>query len=105
MAPAHAGRGTEESRLDVKNDSRHLSPWIGLPGYRHTVGMARHGHFLSVLFWVGNGLVFGVLLFGSGQWKRLVPTSWRIVPEAWAVFVHYATFYVPQMNCAVAAAC
>jgi len=25
-----------------KDDSRHLSPWIGLPGYRHTVGMARH---------------------------------------------------------------
>ena len=33
-----------------KDDSRHLSPWIGLPGYRHTVGMARHWHFLSVLF-------------------------------------------------------
>ncbi len=78
-----------------KDDSRHLSPWIGLPGYRHTVGMARHWHFLSVLFWVGNGLVFVVLLFGTGQWKRLVPTSWRIVPEAWAAFVHYATFHMP----------
>jgi methionine sulfoxide reductase catalytic subunit len=79
----------------AKDDSRHLSPWIGLPGYRHTVGMARHWHFLSVLFWVGNGLVFVVLLFGTGQWKRLVPTSWQIVPEAWAVFVHYATLHLP----------
>ena len=78
-----------------KDDSRHLSPWIGLPGYRHTVGMARHWHFLSVLFWVGNGLAFVVLLFGTGQWQRLVPTSWRIVPDAWAVFVHYATFHLP----------
>src|SRR5690348_17968551 len=25
-----------------KDDARSLSPWIGLPGYRHTVGMARH---------------------------------------------------------------
>jgi sulfoxide reductase catalytic subunit YedY len=24
-----------------------------------------------------------------------VPTSWRIVPEAWAVFVHYATLHLP----------
>ena len=57
--------------------------------------MARHWHFLSVLFWVGNGVVFVVLLFATGQWQRLVPTSWRIVPDAWAVFVHYATFHLP----------
>jgi methionine sulfoxide reductase catalytic subunit len=57
--------------------------------------MARHWHFLSVLFWVGNGLVFGVLLFATGQWKRLVPNSWQIVPDTWAVFVHYATFHLP----------
>ncbi len=102
----HCTPGTEWLRLTpvevprdrvwtAKQDSRHLSPWIGLPGYRHTVGMARHWHFLSVLFWVGNGVLFVVLLFGSGHWQRLVPTSWRIVPDAWAVFVHYATFHPP----------
>lgn len=78
-----------------KDDSRHLSPWIGLPGYRHTVGMARHWHFLSVLSWVGNGQAFVVLLLATGQWQRLVPASWRILPDAWAVFVHYATFHLP----------
>ena len=102
----HCTPGTEFLRLTpvevpkdrvwtAKDDSCHLSPWIGLPGYRHTAGMARHWHFLSVLFWVGNGLVFVVMLFGTGQWQRLVPTSWRIVPDAWAVFVHYATFHLP----------
>ena len=101
----HCTPGTEWLRLTpvelpkdgwtAKDDSRHLSPWIGLPGYRHTVGMARHWHFLSVLFWVGNGLVFVVLLFATEQWKRLVPTTWQIVPDAWAVFVHYATFHLP----------
>ena len=102
----HCTPGTEWLRLTpievpkdrvwtAKDDSRYLSPWIGLPGYRHTIGMARHWHFLSVLFWVANGLVFVVLLFCTGQWKRLVPTSWQIVPDAWAVFVHYATFHLP----------
>jgi methionine sulfoxide reductase catalytic subunit len=102
----HCTPGTEWLRLTpvevpkdrlwtAKDDSRYLSPWIGLPGYRHTIGMARHWHFLSVLFWVGNGLVFMVLLFATGQWKRLVPNSWQIVPDAWAVFVHYATFHLP----------
>jgi hypothetical protein len=44
---------------------------------------------------VSNGLIFVVLLFATGQWRRLVPTSWRIVPDAWAVFVHYVTFHLP----------
>ena len=79
----------------AKDDARYLSPWIGLPGYRHSVGLARHWHFLSVLFWVGNGLIFAVLLFGTGQWRRLVPSSWSVVPDAWSIFVHYATFHLP----------
>jgi methionine sulfoxide reductase catalytic subunit len=102
----HCTPGTEWLRLTpvivptdrvwtAKDDSRYLSPWIGLPGYRHSIGMARHWHFLSVLFWVGNGLFFVVLLFCTEQWKRLVPTSWRILPDAWAVFVHYATGHLP----------
>ena len=79
----------------AKDDSRHLSSWIGLPGGRHTVGMARHWHFASVLFWIANGLIFVGLLFATNQWQRLVPTSWTIVPDAWSVFVHYATFHMP----------
>jgi sulfoxide reductase catalytic subunit YedY len=102
----HCTPGTEWARFTpievlsdrvwtAKEDSCYLSPWIGLPGYRHTVGMARHWHFLSVLFWVGNGLAFVVLLFVDGQWKRLVPRSWQIFPDAWAFWVHYATFHLP----------
>jgi DMSO/TMAO reductase YedYZ molybdopterin-dependent catalytic subunit/thiosulfate reductase cytochrome b subunit len=79
----------------AKEDSRYLSPWIGLPGRRHTVGMARHWHFLSVLFWVANGVVFIVLLLSGNQWKRLVPQSWNMVPDAWDIFVYYSTFHMP----------
>lgn len=103
----HCTPGTEWLRLTpvatppnenytAKQDSRYLSPWIGLPGRRHTVGMARHWHFLSVLFWVGNGVAFVTLLFAGNQWRRLVPVSWKIIPDAWAIFVHYATFHLPQ---------
>jgi thiosulfate reductase cytochrome b subunit len=79
----------------AKDDARHLSPWIGLPGYRHTIGMARHWHFLSIPFWVVNGAIFVLLLFATNQWRRLVPTSWQILPDAWAIFVHYATLHLP----------
>jgi DMSO/TMAO reductase YedYZ molybdopterin-dependent catalytic subunit len=57
--------------------------------------MARHWHFLSVLFWVGNGVAYVALLFASGHWRRLVPSTWNVVPQAWAVFVHYVTLHLP----------
>ncbi len=102
----HCTPGTEWFRLTpvevpkdrvwtAKDDARYLSPWIGLPGYRHTIGMARHWHFLSILFWVTNGLIYVILLFATEHWKRLVPRSWQIVPDAWAYWVHYATFHLP----------
>jgi DMSO/TMAO reductase YedYZ molybdopterin-dependent catalytic subunit len=50
---------------------------------------------LGALFWFLNGLAFLAFLFGADQWKRLAPASWQIVPDAWAVFVHYATFHLP----------
>jgi DMSO/TMAO reductase YedYZ molybdopterin-dependent catalytic subunit/thiosulfate reductase cytochrome b subunit len=102
----HCTPGTEWLRLTpiavpkdrlwtAKDDSRYLSPWIGLPGNRHTIGIARHWHFLSVLFWVVNGAAYVTLLFLTPHWRRIVPSSWRIVPDAWAYYVHYATFHLP----------
>jgi len=79
----------------AKDDARYLSPVLGLPGYRHTVGIARGWHFIHVPFFVLNGLVFVVLLFAADQWQRIVPTSWQIIPDAWRVFVHYATMNMP----------
>jgi DMSO/TMAO reductase YedYZ molybdopterin-dependent catalytic subunit/thiosulfate reductase cytochrome b subunit len=79
----------------AKDDARYISPWWALPGYRHTVGMARAWHFLSVYGFLLNGFIFVALLFFTDQWKRLVPASWEIVPTAWNVFVHYATFHLP----------
>jgi thiosulfate reductase cytochrome b subunit len=79
----------------AKDDARYISPLFALPGYRHTIGMARSWHFLSICGFLLNGLIFVVLLFCTNQWKRIVPTSWGIVPGAWGVFVHYATLHLP----------
>ncbi len=79
----------------ANDDQRYLSPWLGLPGFRHTIGMARHWHFLSDFLWIVTGLAYIVMLFVSGHWARLVPVSGNIFPEAWATFVHYATFHLP----------
>lgn len=79
----------------AKDDARYISPWLALPGFRHTVGTARHWHLLSALFWGLNGLLLVFMLLSTEYWIRLVPTSARIIPQAWAVFVHYATLHMP----------
>ncbi len=70
------------------------SPWIAQPG-GNNLGLGRHWHFASVGFWVLNGLVYVVLLFASGGWTRLIPTSWSVIPDAWNNFVGYITFHTP----------
>ncbi|MDB5276427.1 MAG: molybdopterin-dependent oxidoreductase [Ferruginibacter sp.] len=79
----------------AKEDARYISPVLGLPGYRHTIGIARSWHFITVPFFMLNGVVFIFLLFYTRQWVRIVPTSWKIIPDAWNVFVHYATLHLP----------
>ena len=79
----------------AKDDSRYISPIAGLPGYRHTVGIARMWHFLTIPFFILNGVIFIFLLLYTNQWERLVPTSLQIIPDSWNVFVHYATFNMP----------
>ncbi len=79
----------------AKDDARYISPIIGLPGFRHTVGLARGWHFIHVPFFVLNGVIFVILLLAGNQWQRIVPASWQIIPDSWNVFVHYATFNMP----------
>ncbi len=80
----------------AKDDSVWVSGVIGLPGGRHTVGLARKWHFLDVVLWVGLGTAFVVLLFATSQWRRLVPTSWSIVPAALNCAVTYASLTLPR---------
>ncbi len=69
------------------------SPWIAQPG--NNLGLGRHWHFAAVGFWVLNGLIYVVLLFSTGAWPRLIPTSWSIIAESWQTFTAYATFHLP----------
>ncbi len=79
----------------AKDDARYISPAIGLPGYRHSVGIARGWHFIHVPLFVLTGLFFIVMLFTTSQWQRVVPASFQIIPDSWNVFVHYVTFNLP----------
>ncbi|MHB1172118.1 MAG: cytochrome b/b6 domain-containing protein, partial [Lacisediminihabitans sp.] len=49
-----------------------------------------------------NGVVFYVLLFTTGQWTRIVPTSWEVFPNALSAFIQYLSLDFPANNSWVA---
>jgi sulfoxide reductase catalytic subunit YedY len=77
----------------AREQEENWSPWIAQPG--NNLGLGRHWHFVTIGFWVLNGLIYVILLFASGAWPRLVPTTWSIIPEAWQTFTQYATLHLP----------
>ncbi len=78
---------------DVEEEES-FSSWIALPGHKN-LGLGRHWHFFSLIFWIANGVVYYILLFTSNEWPRLVPTSWSIIPEAFNTVMTYASFQFP----------
>ncbi|MBE2237313.1 MAG: molybdopterin-dependent oxidoreductase [Caldilineaceae bacterium] len=82
----------------AKDDTVALPGWLGLPGIRHTIGLARSWHFSLDLFWVANGVVFYMLLFSTDQWQRLIPVSWDVFPHAASVALQYLSLDFPPRS-------
>ncbi|MGO9449714.1 MAG: molybdopterin-dependent oxidoreductase [Candidatus Binataceae bacterium] len=79
----------------AKDDAVTLPKWLGIPGIRHSVGLARWWHFSFDLLWMINGAIFYVLLLTTSQWQRLVPTSWEIFPNALSTVLQYVSLQFP----------
>lgn len=79
----------------AKDDSVTIPGWLGIPGVRHSVGLARWWHFSFDLLWLMNGVAFYVLLFTTDQWKRLVPLSWNVFPNAVSTAIQYLSLTFP----------
>lgn len=52
-------------------------------------------HLAVDALWIANGLVFVVLLFTTGQWMRIVPTTWEVFPHALSSLLQYASLDWP----------
>ena len=78
-----------------KDDSVTIPKWLGIPGIRHSIGLARWWHFSFDLLWVINGAIFYVLLFTTDQWQRLVPTTWAVFPNALSKSLQYFSLQFP----------
>jgi DMSO/TMAO reductase YedYZ molybdopterin-dependent catalytic subunit/thiosulfate reductase cytochrome b subunit len=79
----------------AKDDSVTLPKWLGIPGLRHSIGLARWWHFSTNMLWTVNGVVFYVMLFATDQWRRLVPLTWEVFPGAISTAIQYGSLNFP----------
>lgn len=68
---------------------------------RRAEGARRRGlytwwHLVVDVLWALNGFAYLVLLLVSGQWKRLVPMSWDVIPNAVSAGLQYLSFDWPE---------
>jgi sulfoxide reductase catalytic subunit YedY len=82
----------------AKKDSISLPGNVGLPGIRHSIGLARWWHLGINTLWLLNGALFYVLLFTTGQWRHVIPTSWSVIPNAISVMIQYLSLDWPTEN-------
>lgn len=64
-------------------------------GGRGKVSLTIWFHQTLDVLWIANGVVFVVLLFVSGHWVRIVPTSWEVIPNAISAALQYVSLDWP----------
>lgn len=73
-----------------RNDGR-----IRTKGSPVRIGIDLWVHIVIDTLWVLNGVVYYVLIFSTGQWTRIVPVHWDVVPNAVSAGVQYASLDWP----------
>lgn len=85
-----------KGKLWTAHDEAERVPHLALPGGAHPeFGMARNWHAIGAIIWVVTGIIYWSYMFISGNWTRLIPTSWEVIPGAFHDFINYIQFRIP----------
>lgn len=83
--------------IDVRREKRPAAYWQPKKGGKK-ISVTLWLHQLLDVAWVALGVVFYVLLFTTGQWMRIVPTSWDAIPHAVSAGLQYLSLDWPTEN-------
>lgn len=86
------------SGLQIRGERRPPAYFTARSGRGGKISLTIWFHQVLDLLWVINGAVFFVLLFATGQWMRIVPTSWEVFPNALSAGIQYLSFNWPTEN-------
>lgn len=87
------------SGLQVRTERRPAAYWTPRWGNNpRKMSLTLWFHQLLDVLWLVNGVVFVVLLFATGQWMRVVPTSLDVFPNALSALLQYVSLSWPTEN-------
>ncbi|HCS61223.1 MAG TPA: hypothetical protein DIW46_07490 [Microbacterium sp.] len=86
------------SGLSVRNDKRPTAFWTARGNAKTKISLTLWFHQALDILWLVNGIVFVVLLFVTGQWMRVIPTSWEVIPNAFSAVLQYISLDWPTEN-------
>ncbi|WP_157157358.1 cytochrome b/b6 domain-containing protein [Diaminobutyricimonas sp. LJ205] len=88
------------SGLQVRTEKRPTAFWT--PRWskngRGKISLALWFHQSLDVLWLLNGVIFVVMLFITGHWMRIVPTSWEVFPNAFSAALQYLSLNWPTEN-------
>lgn len=86
------------SGLRVRSEKRPTVFWTPRRNPKGKISLTLWFHQALDLLWIINGVIFVVLLFTTGHWARIVPTSWAVLPNALSAGLQYVSFDWPTDN-------
>ncbi|WP_240747399.1 cytochrome b/b6 domain-containing protein, partial [Microbacterium sp. K22] len=86
------------SGLQVRTEKRPTVFWTPRGNAKGKISLNLWFHQALDILWLVNGVVFVVLLFVTGHWVRIVPTSWEVFPNALSAALQYVSFDWPHEN-------
>jgi len=79
----------------IRQQKRPPALWTSRRNRRRRMSLTVWFHLVLDGLWIANGIVYIVLLFATGQWMRIVPTSWEVFPNAVSAGLQYASLDWP----------
>lgn len=86
------------SGIQVRREKRPTAFWTPKNDAKGKVSLNIWFHQALDVLWLVNGVIFVVLLFVTGHWVRIVPTSWEVFPNALSAALQYVSFDWPTEN-------
>ncbi|MEO6761817.1 MAG: molybdopterin-dependent oxidoreductase [Candidatus Saccharimonadales bacterium] len=80
------------------DEAEKIGHWALPGGEHHDFGNARNWHFTAAIIWIATGAVYWGYMFTTGAWRRLLPTSWAVFPDAWHDMLNYLAFQRPPIS-------
>lgn len=82
----------------VRTEKRPSVFWSPRGNAKRKISLNLWFHQSLDILWITNGVIFIVLLFATGQWMKLVPTSWAVFPNAISAALQYVSLDWPTEN-------